>query len=141
MKHHLEEEIPQFFGHLLVVTGVHGIQQFIDFFHGMITERAVGLFPIPRATGGRSESRHHAQEFLDGWFGFGFGFGLGGTTFHRITRSSRCTTSERVSLPAAISVAEKRVMPRANSCPFRSQTRTTSPALNWPSQSRTPGGK
>ena len=65
MENHLKQQIAELFEHFLVVFGFDGIEQFVDFLHGMITERAMGLFAVPGTTGGRTQTRHDRQQILD----------------------------------------------------------------------------
>lgn len=66
MEHDLEEEIPQLLGHLVIIAGLDGVEEFIDFLHGMEPEAAVILFPVPWATTRRTQDGHDLLQLADG---------------------------------------------------------------------------
>ena len=62
----LQQQVAQFFGHLVVVASLDGIKQFIHFLHGVETKRLVILLAVPRAARGRAEFRHDGEQIVDG---------------------------------------------------------------------------
>src|SRR5881396_2619225 len=89
MENNLEQQVAQFLGHLVVVRSFDGVQQFVHFLDGVITERAMILFAVPRTAGRRTEPGHDGQEFVDAgpWLLWAAAHWRGGS--YRITRSSR----------------------------------------------------
>src|SRR5438477_558300 len=47
VEHHLEQQITQLLGHLLIVAGLNRIDQFIDLLDGMPAQRFVVLLAVP----------------------------------------------------------------------------------------------
>src|ERR1017187_1989462 len=170
VENHLQQQIAEFLGHLVIVARLDGVNQFINLLDGMAAQRHVALLAVPRTARGRAQPRHDLQQFLDGWALLHSekhrtsnierrtlnvtraacndrNFEVRSSMFsvrcfiYKITRSSRWTSSSLGSLRARTAAESNRAMPRANSVPSRSQIRTTSPAANSPSQRATPGGR
>lgn len=83
VKDDLKEKVPKFFEHFVIVGGFDGIDEFVNLFDGVKTQRHVILLAVPGAAGGRAEAGHNFDEFIDGGFG-GFCLvrsGLGWTRF------------------------------------------------------------
>src|SRR5437868_1365963 len=83
VKHDLEQQIAEFFGQFMVVTGFDGIEQLVNLLDRVPTEREMVLFPIPWAALWRTQPRHDLQQIING-------------RPHKITKLSRCTTSTRL---------------------------------------------
>src|SRR6185436_2959037 len=49
VKHHLQQQVSQFLGHFVVVTGLNGVNQFIHFLDGMPSQGHVVLLAVPWA--------------------------------------------------------------------------------------------
>jgi len=61
MKNHLQQKIAQFLRYFMVVLGFYGVEQLINFFDRMPTERHVILFSIPGTAFGRAQSGHDLE--------------------------------------------------------------------------------
>src|ERR1035437_10355533 len=166
VENYLQQQIAQFLGHLNVVARLDGVNQFINFLNRVAAQRQVRLLAVPRTARGRTQPRHDFEQIVYRRLFFhleniehstsniehpmhliraknsmlGVRCWLLDVQNHRITKSSRCTSSTRASFLARISSALNLAMPRANSVPSRSQIRTTSLAIKFPSQRATPGG-
>ena len=89
--------------------------------------------PSPRAAlagRGRSPWWQCQDAPCDYLNSYGVHYALASARHHKITRLSRCTTSTRVNCRDLISLELNPAIPRANSVPFKSQIRTTSPLPN-----------
>ena len=65
MKDDLQQQIAEFFQHLVVVTGFNGVHQFIDFLDGVEPQRSVVLFAVPGTTRGRPQPAHDLDQPVD----------------------------------------------------------------------------
>ena len=59
VKDDLQQQVAAFLEHLLVVTGLDRVDQFVHLFDGMEADRLVVLFSIPGAAAGAAEPGHH----------------------------------------------------------------------------------
>lgn len=62
---HLEEQVAEFFDHLLVVVGFDGVDELVDFLNGVESDAHVILFSVPWAAFGRTQRSHDFQELID----------------------------------------------------------------------------
>jgi hypothetical protein len=66
MKDDLQEDVAEFFGEFVIVVGLDGVEQFVDFFHCMPAQGKMVLLAVPGTAAGRSQARHDAKQILDG---------------------------------------------------------------------------
>src|SRR5437899_9986119 len=70
MKHDLQQKVAKLLDHFVIVTCFNGVDQLIDLFDRMETERLVVLFPIPWASFRRTQFGHYLQQFKYRWSEF-----------------------------------------------------------------------
>jgi len=70
MENHLQQQVTQFLGHLVVIARFDGVNQLIDLFDGVAAQGQVVLLSVPRAALGRAQFGHDAQELVDRRFLF-----------------------------------------------------------------------
>lgn len=86
VKEDLEKEVAQFFSEFGVIGTFKCIEDLVRFFDEIGAESSVGLFAIPRAAAGGTETRHESHEFFEGWAdrartkGFRFAWRVGGAS-------------------------------------------------------------
>ena len=66
VKKDLEKEVTQFFGEFGVIGAFKCVENFVGFFDEIGAEGGVGLLAVPRAAGGRTETRHESHESFKG---------------------------------------------------------------------------
>jgi hypothetical protein len=86
VKEDLEKEVAQFFSEFGVIGTFKCIEDLVRFFDEIGAESSVGLFAIPRAAGGGTETSHESDEFFEGGTdgartkGFRFAWRVGGAS-------------------------------------------------------------
>jgi len=62
----LEQQVSKLFGHLVVVARLDGVEQLVDLFDRVPTQRPMVLFAVPRTSVRRAQGGHDLQELADG---------------------------------------------------------------------------
>ena len=70
VKHHLQQQVAQFLGHLVIVPGLDGVEQFVNLFHCVPTQSVVILLTIPGAAFRRAQPGHDTEQVTNGILGF-----------------------------------------------------------------------
>src|ERR1043166_2161002 len=69
MEDDLQEQVAKFLQHFVIVSGLDGVNQFVNLLDGMEAQAHMILLPVPRTTRRRAQPGHDAQKVFDrGWF-------------------------------------------------------------------------
>ena len=66
MENHLQQQIAQFLGHLVVVARLDGVNQFIDLLNRVAAQRLMVLLAVPRTARRRAQPGHDFEQIVDG---------------------------------------------------------------------------
>ena len=65
VKHDLEQQIAEFLRQFMIVTGLDGIEQLINFLDRVPAQRKMVLLAVPRAALRRAQPRHDSDKIIN----------------------------------------------------------------------------
>lgn len=74
VKDDLKQQVAQFLRQFVIIPGLDGVEEFVDFLDGMPAQGLVILLAVPGAALRGAERRHDLEHLADGWEAFGRGF-------------------------------------------------------------------